>query len=146
MAGVLDDGNDVGAARGHVDKIAAGTVRELDGEDLASRANNVGDVGDGCSRGSTEVKDLGSGLHVDGLETAEDTSGKLGAEGIPDAVLGLGSSRAAVVALAGVLDDDTLLAVDRLAGAQILGSEQILLSAAGDENALMAMGLLQTVN
>jgi hypothetical protein len=119
-------------------------VGELDGEDLTGRADNIGDVGNGRAGGGTEVKNLRAGLHVDGLETAEDTGGKLGAERVPDAVLGLGSGRLAVLTLAGVLDNDTLLAVDGLAGAQVLGGEKILLSTAGDEDTLVTMGLLKT--
>jgi len=51
VAGVFDDGDDVGAVRGHVDEVAAGAVGELDGEDGARGADDVGDVRDrrpGC--------------------------------------------------------------------------------------------------
>ena len=45
MPGVLDDGDDVGAGLGHVDQVAAGAVRELDGVDAASGAHDVGHMG-----------------------------------------------------------------------------------------------------
>jgi hypothetical protein len=118
-------------------------MRELDGIDCASRADNIGDVGDGRAGSSTEIENLRTRLHEDGLETAEDTSGQLAAERIPDTVLGLGGRRVAVFALRGVLDDNTLLAVDGFAGAQVLSREEILLAAAGDENALVTMGFLE---
>jgi hypothetical protein len=143
MSGVLDDGDDVGAASGHVDEITAGTVGELDSVDCASRSDNIGNVGDGRARGSTEVKDLGTRLHVDGLETAEDTSSQLGAERVPDAVFGLGSCCSAVLVLAaGALDSNTLLAVDRLARSQVGSSKKILLAATSDEDTGVAMGFL----
>jgi hypothetical protein len=55
------------------------------------------------------------------------------------AVLGLGSS--SVVALASVLDRDSLLAVHRLARDQVGRGKQILLSTTSDEHALVTMGL-----
>lgn len=68
----------------HVDQITAGAVRELDGVDSASRPNDISDVGHRCARGSTKVQHLGARLHVDGLETTQDTGSKLTPEGVPD--------------------------------------------------------------
>lgn len=84
LTGILDDRDDVGAAGSHVDEITAGTVRELDGVDGTGRADNIGNVGNGSTGGSTEVEDLGAGLHVDGLKTTEDTGSKLRTERVPD--------------------------------------------------------------
>jgi len=49
VAGVLDDGDDVGAVRGHGDQVSAGAVGEFDGVDAACGPDNVGDVRDGCA-------------------------------------------------------------------------------------------------
>ena len=46
---------------------------------------------DSGTRGSTEVKDLGAGLDVSVLNSSEDGGSELGAERVPDTVLGLGS-------------------------------------------------------
>lgn len=145
VTGVLDDGDNVGAVGGHVDEISAGAVGELDGEDGSGRANDVGNVRDGSTRGSTKVKDLAAGLHVDVLHTTKDTSGQLRTEGVPHAVFGLGRSRSLAVGLvgagAGSVDADALLAVDGLAGGQVLGDQKILL-AASDEDTGVSVGLL----
>lgn len=142
LTGILNDGNNVRAAGSHVDKVTAGTMRELDGVDGSGRSNNVGNVGDGCSRGSTKVKGLGTGLDVDGLETTEDTSGKLGSEGVPDSVLGLGG---VAVLVLGVLNRNALLVVDALAGGKVGGSQQVFLAATDNEDTLVSMGLLKHI-
>jgi len=77
VTGVLDDGDDVGTVGSHVDKITAGTVRELDGVNGTSGSDDISNVRNRSTRSSTEVKDLAAGLHVDILETTEDTSGNL---------------------------------------------------------------------
>ena len=77
VTGVLDDGDDVGTVSGHVDQITAGTVRELDGVDGTSGSNDISDVRNRSTRSRSEVKDLAAGLHVDVLETTEDTSSDL---------------------------------------------------------------------
>lgn len=136
---VLDNGDDICATGSHVDQVTARTVRELDSVDGAGRTDNVGDVGDGGTRGSTEVESLGAGLDVDGLETTENTSSQLGSERIPDTVFGLGGS--AILSLA-VLDGDTLLVVDALARGQVGGGKQIFLAATDNEDTLVPVGFL----
>lgn len=116
-------------------------MREFDSIDGAGRTNNVGDVGDGGTRGSTEVEGFGARLDVNGLETTEDTSSQLGSERVPDTVLGLGGG--AILSLA-VLDGNTLLVVDALARGQVGGGEQILLAAANDEDTLVPVRFLKT--
>lgn len=59
-------------------------MRELNCVDGTGRADDIGNVGNGGTGRSTEVEDLGTGLHVDGLETTEDTGSQLGTERIPD--------------------------------------------------------------
>lgn len=89
MASVLDDGDDVGPLLGHIDQIAAGTVRELHGVDKAFGTHNVGHMGD-CGSGSTaQIQDLGARWHVNLLNAAQNGSSQLGAEGIPHTVLNL---------------------------------------------------------
>lgn len=115
-------------------------MRELDSVDGAGRTDNVGDVGDGGTRGSTEVESLGAGLDVDGLETTENASSQLGSERVPDTVFGLGGS--AILSLA-VLDGNTLLVVDALAGGQVGGGKQIFLAATDNEDTLVPVGFLE---
>lgn len=52
-------------------------------------SNEVSDVGNGGARGSTKVEDLGARLHVDVLNTTDDTSSQLGSEGVPHSVFNL---------------------------------------------------------
>ena len=144
MAGVLDDGDDVGAAGGHVDQVAARAVRELDGVDGAGGADDVGDVRYRGAGGGTEVEHLGAGLHVDAIETAEDTRGQLAPEGVPDPVFGLGGDGGAVLfPRLAVLDRDALLAVDGLARDEVGGGEEIFLTASCDEDAWVTVGFLR---
>jgi len=143
VASILDDRDDVGAVRSHVDEISARSVREFDGEDSAGRANNIGNVGNGRSRRSTEIKDLTARLHVNLFHSTKDTGSQLRAEGIPDAILSLGHGRAIAVGRAlgsRTLENDALLAVDGFARRQILGDEQVLL-AARNEDTRMSVGL-----
>lgn len=114
-------------------------MRELDSVDGTGGTDNVGDVGDGGTRGGTEVEGLGAGLDVDGLETTENTSSQLGSERVPDTVFGLGGG--AILSLA-VLDGNTLLVVDALAGGQVGGGEQIFLATTDDKDTLVPVGFL----
>lgn len=141
LTSVLDDGDDICAAGGHVDQVTARTVRELNGVDSSGGSNDVGDVRDGGSRGGTEVQGLGAGLDVDGLETTQDTGSQLRSERVPDTVFGLG--RGTVLAL-GILNRDTLLVVDGLAGGKVGRCQQIFLAAADDKDTLVSVGLLNT--
>jgi hypothetical protein len=145
VTSVLDDGDDVGAVGGHVDKISAGTVGELDGEDGTSGTDDIGNVRDGCTRGSTEVENLAAGLDVNVVHTTENTGSQLRTERVPDTVFGLGGCGSIAVGLVGAsvggVDADALLAVDGLTGGQVLGDEEILL-AASDEHTGVSVGLL----
>ena len=100
---------------------------------------------DGSTRGSTEVEDLAAGLDVNVVHTTEDTGGQLRTERVPDTVFGLGGGGCVAVGLvgarAGGVNADALLAVDGLAGGQVLGDEEILL-AASDEDTGVPVGLL----
>jgi hypothetical protein len=133
VTGILNDGDDVGAVGGHVDQITAGAVREFDSEDGSLRTNDIGNVRDGGTGGSTEVEDLGSRAHVDVVDTTKDTGSQLGTEGVPDTVLD--SRGSSIVALLSLLaaNADALLAVDALAGGQVLGDKEILLSAGNED-------------
>jgi hypothetical protein len=140
VTGILDDRDDVCAVGGHVDQITAGAVRELYSEDGSLGTNDISDVGDGGTGGGTEVEDLGSRAHVDVVDTTEDTGSQLGTEGVPDTVLNSrGSGILAVLGLLGT-NADALLAVDALAGSQVLGDEEVLLSA-GNEDTGVTVGL-----
>ena len=133
VTGILDDGDDVCAVGGHVDQITTGAVGELDGKDGSLGANDIGNVRDGGTRGSTEVEDLGARAHVDVVDTTEDTGSQLGTEGVPDAVLDGRGSGSVVVASLLAANADALLAVDALAGCQVLGDKEILLSAGNED-------------
>ena len=139
VSGVLDDGDDIRAVSGHANQVTAGTVRELNGVDVAGRSDDISDVTDGGTASSTEVEDLGAGLHVDVVQTTQDTSSKLATEGVPDTVFDLGDG---AIFLGGALDGDTLLTVDSLTGGQVASDEQIFLTTAGDENTGMTVGFL----
>lgn len=145
VTGVLNDGNNVGAVGGHVDKVSARTVGEFDGEDGTGRSDDIGNVRDGSTRGSTEVEDLAARLDVNVVHTTENTGGQLRTEGVPDTVFSLGGCGSIAVGLVGAsvggVDADALLAVDGLAGGQVLGDEEILL-AASDEHTGVSVGLL----
>mmetsp|Transcript_7365 Transcript_7365/g.18902 ORF Transcript_7365/g.18902 Transcript_7365/m.18902 type:complete len:299 (-) Transcript_7365:103-999(-) len=114
VARILDDGHDVGTLLRHVDEVTPGTVRELDGVDDALGAHEIGDVRDGRARSRTEVEHLGSGLHVDFVEPAEDAGAQLGPEGVPDTVLRLLALRS--------VHGDALLSVDGDTWDHVLGA------------------------
>lgn len=142
LTGVLNNGNNVGSLGGHGDEITAGSGRELDGVDVAGRSDNVSDVRDGSTRGTTKVEDTRARLDVDLISTTGNGSAKLGSERVPHAVLDLGSSGGSVVVLDDLVDRDTLLAVDRLAGGCVAGSKTIFLTATDDEDTRVTVRLL----
>lgn len=144
VSGILDDGDDVGAVSRHADQVTAGTVGELDGVDGSSRPDNVRNVADRGTAGGTEIQDLGAGAHVDIIQTTQDTGSELAAEGVPDTVFGLDRGTFAVSGRR--FDGDALLAVDRLSGGQVLGDEQVFLSAASDEDTGVTVGFLGRQN
>lgn len=63
----------------------------------------------------------------------------LGTEGVPDTVLDLSGS---TVLVGRTLNGDTLLAVNSLAGGQVLGNKHVLLAATSDEDTGVTVGLL----
>lgn len=139
VSGVLDDGDDVRAVGGHTDQITAGTVRELNGVDVSGRSDDISNVTDGGTAGRTEVQNLGARADVDVVQTTQNTSGKLAAEGVPDTVFDLGDS---AVLFGGRLGGDTLLAVDSLTGSQVASNEQVLLTTACEEDTGVTVGFL----
>ena len=70
---------------------------------------------------STKIKDLLARGNEDVLHTTKNTSSELGAEGVPYTVLDLGT-------LLLTVNRDALLAVDRLAGRNVLRNEKGLLA------------------
>lgn len=143
LAGVLHDGDNVGSLGSHGDEITARSGGELDGVDVAGRANDVGDVRDGSTRGATEVEHAGAGLDVDLVGTTGDGSAELASEGVPHAVLDLGGAGGAVLVLNGFVDRDALLAVDGLARSDVAGRETVLLAATNNEDAGVTVRLLR---
>lgn len=140
MAGVLDNGDDICAVGSHVDQITARAVRELDGEDGSLGSNNISNVRHTGARCSAKVQDLAARAHVDVVNTTEDTSGQLASEGVPDAVFDAAGGLIGGICVGRGTDADALLAVDALTGGQVLGDEQILLSACNEDTSV-AMGL-----
>lgn len=143
LTSILNNGDHVGALGSHTDKVTARARRELNSVDEAGRANKVSNVGDGSTRGTTEVEDAGSGLHVDVVGTTSDGSTQLASEGVPCAVLDLGRRGCAVLVLLGLVDRDTLLAVYGLAGGDVLGRKTVFLAATDDEDTGVTVRLLE---
>jgi hypothetical protein len=106
-------------------------VRELDSVNVSGRSDNISDVTDGGTAGRTKVQNLGARLHVDIIETTQDTGGKLGTERVPHTVFGLGDG---TILTSGGLDSNTLLAIDGLSRSQVLGDKQIFLTTTGNED------------
>jgi hypothetical protein len=142
LTGILNDGDNVGALGGHADQVTAGTRRELDSVDETLGADEIGNVGDGGTRGTTEVEHTGTGLHVDVVGTTSDGSAQLASEGVPHAVLNLGGGGGSVVVLLRLVDRDALLAVDGLTRSQVASGKTVLLTATNNEDTWVAMGLL----
>lgn len=85
---------------------------------------------------------LGPRLHVDVVDTTNNTGSQLAAERVPNTVFDLGGDGRAIGVLAGVVDCNALLAVDLNTGGRAPG-EQVVLLASANEDTLVAMGLLQ---
>ena len=64
VARVLNNGHDVGALFSDVEQVAAGPVRKFDGVNEALGSDNVRNVGDRSSGGSTEVEDLLNSIKI----------------------------------------------------------------------------------
>jgi len=139
VTGILNNGDNVGAVSSHTNQVTARAVRELNGVDVTGRADNISDVRDRGTTSTSQVKHLGTGLHVNIVHTTQDTGSKLGTEGVPHTVLDLGDG---AVLGSRSLDRDTLLTVHGLTGGQVLGDKQILLTATGNEDTGVTVGLL----
>jgi hypothetical protein len=140
VTGILNNGDDVGAVSSHANQVTAGTVRELNGIDITGGTDNISNVRDGGTTGTTNVKDLHSRLDVDVVQTTQDTGSQLGTEGVPHTVLNLGDST--ILVFFGTFNANPLLTIDGLARSQVLGDEQILLTTAGNEDTSVTVGLL----
>lgn len=138
VSSILDDGDDVGSLLGHAYQVSAGSVGELNSVDGTGGAHDISNVRNGGSGGSTKVQDLGSGADEQLIETTENTGSQLGSEGVPHSVLDLGSL--AIGSGGRDIDGNSLLAVDRLTGGQVLGDQEILLTS-GNEDTSVSMGL-----
>jgi hypothetical protein len=65
VTGILDNGDNVGTVSSHANQVTARAVGELNSIDVTSGADNISDVRDGGTAGTTNVEDLGTGLHID---------------------------------------------------------------------------------
>lgn len=143
VAGVFDDGDNVGAVCRHGDKITTAAVREFNRVHSSRGSDDVSDVRDRRSRGGAQVEHARARSDVDVLQTTEDTSRQLRSERVPDSVFGLeGRGSFAFDRGRRVVDADTLLAVHALAGRQVLGDQQIFLAGAGNEHARVSVRFL----
>lgn len=138
VSGILNDGDDVGSLLGHAYQVSARSVRKLDGVHSTGGAHDISNVRNRGTGGSTQVQDLGSGLDEQLVKTTEDTGSQLGSEGVPHSVLDLGGL--SLGGGGGHVNRHSLLAVNALAGGQVLGDQEILLSS-GNENTAVSMGL-----
>ena len=145
LAGILDNGDNVSALGSHADEVTAGTRRELDGVDETGGTNDVGDVRDRGTGGTTDVENTRAWPHVDVIGTTGNGGAKLASEGVPGTVLDLGRSCRAIVVLLNLVDRDSLLAVNRLARSDIAGRDTILLAATDDEDTGVTVRLLGCV-
>jgi hypothetical protein len=131
VTSIFNDWDNVCSLLGHIDQITSRSVRELNGIDSTFGTNNVGNVRDGSTGGSTEIEDLLSRSNVDVINTTENTSGDLGTERIPDTVFNFGAIS--------TFNGDALFAIDSFTGNQVLGDKQIFL-AASNEDTFMSVG------
>lgn len=138
VSGILNDGDDIGSLLGHAYQVSARSVRKLDGVHSTGGAHDISNVRNRGTGGSTQVQDLGSGLDEQLVKTTEDTGSQLGSEGVPHSVLDLGGL--SLGGGGGHVNRHSLLAVNALAGGQVLGDQEILLSS-GNENTAVSMGL-----
>lgn len=112
VSGILDNGDNVGAVGGHANQVTTRTVGELNGVDVSGGSDNISDVTDRGTAGSTEVQNLSARAHVDVIQTTQDTSSKLATERVPDTVLGLGNG--AIVGRS--LNGNAFLTINGLSG------------------------------
>lgn len=99
---------------------------------MTHRSNNIRNVRDTGSRCSTKVQDFASRWHMNLVHATQDSSGQLGTEGIPNAVLNL--------ALVLFFDSNSLFAIDTFSGNHVQGNKSVFL-ATSDKHAFVTMRL-----
>jgi hypothetical protein len=106
-------------------------VREFNSVDGTFGTDDISNVRDGSTRGSTKVKDLLARSDVDIVNTTENTSGNLGSERIPDTVFDFSAIS--------TFDGNSLFTVDGFTRNKVLGNEQIFL-ATSNEDTFVSVG------
>jgi len=91
VSSVFHDGDDVSTLLGHVHEIASNSLGEFNGVNVTLGSDEVTDVRDSSSGGSSQVEDLASGLHVNVFRSTDDGGSELRAEGVPHSVFSLDS-------------------------------------------------------
>lgn len=117
--------NNIRPLLGHVDQITSTSVREFNSIHRSLRTDHIRHMGDRRSTGRTEVQNLGSGLDVDVIETAQNTGGELASERVPYTVFDFFFFARGRV---GSADRDSLFTVDGLARGDVSGDEQVFLA------------------
>ena len=114
MTSIFDDRNNISSLLCHIDQITTGSVREFDSIHSTFRTNNISNMGNGSTRGSTEIKDLLARSNVNMVNTTKDGSSKLRSERIPYTVFNLCAIRS--------INRDTLFTINRFTGNKVLGN------------------------
>jgi len=128
--------NDVRPLLRHVDEVAATSRRKLDGIHDTIRSNNIRTMAHTCPTRSAEIEDFLPRGDINIVQSAQHTSCQLRTEGVPHTVLGLDRN---TILARGALDGDAFLAVDRLAGCNIFGDEELLFAFC-DEDTRVSVG------
>ncbi len=97
------------------------------------RTDDISDMGDTSTTGSTKVKDLLAWLDENTVETAKDTCSELASEGVPYTILDFRPVDSTV-------DRYPFLAVDSFSGDKVFGDQQALL-ALSDEDTRVSVRL-----
>lgn len=138
VTSIVNDRNDVRSLLGHADQLSTWSVRELNGVNHTLWANNVGNVGNRGTGGSTQVQDLLAWSNTQLIDTTHDTGSQLGSERVPHTVLNLGSW--GTLLFGWLVNRDSLLSVDRLTWGHVSGDQQVLLTS-GNENTSVSVWL-----
>ena len=133
MSCVLDDRDDVWTFLREREQVSARTVREFDGVNSASGADDVGHVRNGGARSSAEIQHFCSRLDVDVAHTTEHRSGDFRSERVPHTILFFDDLVADLF-----FDSNALLAVDRLTRNHV-ECAKVVLFALRDEDSLMTV-------
>lgn len=75
VTSILDNGDDVGAGFGNIDKITAGSVGEFDSVDGTGGPDDVGHVRNRGTGGGTKIQNLGARLDPEVVNTTENSGG-----------------------------------------------------------------------